>query len=311
MSTAAAIPLFLVSALVMFAASGYFADQLDHVGPQLGFPEAAVGLLTAVAADTPEIASAIAALAQGKKQTSLGVVIGSNAFNLAAMIGLSAVLAGAVAVARRTLMIEGTVTLLTLLVAALLIGGLLPAWLAFLLFVAVVAPYLAIGLRGDPPTAAHPRRRHDEDRLWKPVALIVPAVALIVLGATGMVRAALALAERWGISETVTGVLILAVITSLPNAFTAVRLGLAGRGDALATETFASNTINLVGGVLIPALFIGLAASSGSVHFDLAWLGGMTAFVLVALAAPRGLGRAAGATVIALYLIFVAVHLAL
>jgi cation:H+ antiporter len=313
MSTAAAIPVFLVSALVMFAASGYFADKLDHVGPQLGLPEAVVGLLTAVAADTPEIASAIAALAEGDKQASLGVVIGSNVFNLAAMVGLSAVLAGAVVVARRTLMIEGAVSVLTLLVAALLIGGALPAWLAFLLFLAILAPYLAIVLRRDPPAGSHhtqPRDHEDDDRLWKPVALIVPAVALIVVGAIGMVRAALALAGHWGISETVTGVLILAVITSLPNAFTAVRLGLAGRGDALVTETLASNTINLIGGILIPALFVGLASATGKVHFDLAWLGGMTAFVLVALAAPRGLGRAAGVVLIAFYVTFLAVHLA-
>jgi cation:H+ antiporter len=310
-STALAIPLVLVSAVVMFAASGYFADKLDHVGPQLGLPEAVVGLLTAVAADTPEIASAIAALAEGKKQASLGVVIGSNVFNLAAMIGLSAVLAGAVAVARRALMIEGTVSVLTLLVAALLIGGLLPAWLAFLLFLAVLVPYLAIVLRREPSAASHARQERDDDRLLKPLLLIVPAIALIVLGAAGMVRSALALAGRWGISETVTGILILAVITSLPNAFTAVRLGLARRGDALVTETLASNTINLTGGILIPALFVGLAASSGRVHFDLAWLGGMTAFALVALAAPRGLGRAAGAVLIGLYLVFVAVQLAL
>lgn len=310
MSTAAAIPIFLVSAAVMFAAAGYFADKLDHVGPRLGLPESAVGLLTAVAADTPEIASAVVALAQGDKRASLGVVVGSNVFNLAAMIGVSAVLAGAVAIGRRTLMVEGTVSVLTLAVAAALIAGLVPAWLAFLLFLAVVGPYLVLALRRDaPPAADRPRARHDEGRLWKPIALIVPAVVLIVLGATGMVRAALTLAGHWGISQTVTGVLVLAVITSLPNAFTAVRLGLAGRGDALVTETLASNTINLIGGILVPALFVGLAAATGQVYFDLAWLGGMTVLVLVALAAPRGLGRSVGVLLIALYAVFVAVHL--
>jgi cation:H+ antiporter len=238
-------------------------------------------------------------------------VIGSTVFNLAAMVGLSAVVAGAVIVARRTLMIEGTVTVLTLVFTALLIAGALPAWLAFLLFVAVLAPYLAIVLRRDGAHHAPHRTHHVDDVLWKPLVLIVPAVALIVLGATGMVRAAIALAGHWGISDTVTGVLILSVITSLPNAFTAVRLGLAGRGDALVTETFASNTINLTGGVLVPALFVGIATATGKVHFDLAWLGGMTAFVLAALAARRGLGRAAGAILIALYAVFVAVHLSI
>ena len=63
---------------------------------------------------------------------------------------------------------------------------------------------------------------------------------------------------------------VLAVLTSLPNAYTAVRLGLVGRGSALVSETLASNTINLVGGVIIPALAVGVAARSGLVDFDLA-----------------------------------------
>ena len=98
MSLALAIPLFAASAVLTLAAAGFFADKLDHVGPRLGLPESAVGLLTAVAADTPEIASAIVALISGNKDASLGVVLGSNVFNLAAMIGLSAVLAGAVSI---------------------------------------------------------------------------------------------------------------------------------------------------------------------------------------------------------------------
>jgi Ca2+/Na+ antiporter len=61
-STALAIPVFLGSAALMFAAAGVFADKLDHVGPRLGLPESVVGLLTAVAADTPEISSAVVAL---------------------------------------------------------------------------------------------------------------------------------------------------------------------------------------------------------------------------------------------------------
>src|SRR5260370_15558562 len=95
MGTPLAILLFVASFAVTLAAAGFFADRLDHVGPRLGLPEAVVGLLTAAAADAPEISSALVALAHGEKQVSLGVVLGSNAFNLAAMIGLSAILAGA------------------------------------------------------------------------------------------------------------------------------------------------------------------------------------------------------------------------
>ena len=56
------------------------------------------------------------------------------------------------------------------------------------------------------------------------------------------------------------GFLILAPLTSIPNALTAVRLGLAGRGAALVGETFNSNTINLGFGVIVPSLFVTFAA---------------------------------------------------
>ena len=62
MTPAAAIPVFLVSIGVMLAASAVFARRLDHIGLRLGLPEALLGLLTALAADAPELASAITAL---------------------------------------------------------------------------------------------------------------------------------------------------------------------------------------------------------------------------------------------------------
>ncbi len=298
--------LFLASLAVTLAAAGFFADRLDHVGPRLGLPEAIVGLLTAVAADAPEISSAVVALVRGEKQVSLGVVLGSNVFNLAAMIGLSAVLAGTVTIGRRALVLEGAVGLLATLIAVALLTGLLPAPVATALFAAVILPYLVIAVRSPrhhPPAARHMH----EGALWKPLSLIVPAVALIVLGSTGMVRSALVLADDWHLSRVVVGVLLLAVLTSLPNAFTAVRLGLAGRGAALVSETLGSNTINLVGGILLPALVVGLAARSGLTDFNLAFLAGMTCVALLLLG--HGIGRLGGALLIALYAVFVAAQL--
>ena len=280
------ILLFLENKLALtLAAAGFFADKLDHIGPRLGLPEAIVGLLTAVAADAPELSSAVVALTRGEKDVSLGVVLGSNVFNLAAMIGVSAVLAGTVAIGRRALAVEGVVGLAATVVAGALILGVLPAWLALALFAGIAVPYLVVVSRG-PAHHTHAHHVH-EGALWKPIALIVPAVGLIVLGATGMVRTALVLADDWHVSKAVVGLVVLAVLTSLPNAFTAVRLGRAGRGTALVSETLGSNTINLVGAILIPALVVGLAGRSGVTDFNLVFLLGMTCVALITPARAR------------------------
>ena len=313
MSPALAIVVFLASGLLTFVAAAFFADKLDHIGPKLGLPEAVVGLLTAVAADAPEISSALVALSRGEKQVGLGVVLGSNVFNLAAMIGVSAVLAGAVTLRRDALVIEGTVALLATLVAGALVLRALSPWLALVIFAAIIAPYLVIVTRRGGEPAEEPARadkRLDESGLWKPSSLLLPAVALIVVGSFGMVRSALVLAGDWHVSKAIVGIVVLAVLTSLPNAFTAVRLGLSHRGVALVSETLGSNTINLVGGMLVPALFIGLAGRSRTVDFDLAWLLGMTCLTLVLLGRRRGLGSGGGLVLVALYAIFVAVQVA-
>ncbi len=87
MSPALAVPLFLVSLAVTLAAARLFARRLDRLGVRFGFPEALIGLLTALAADGPEISSALFALTKGAHDVGVGVLVGSNGFNLAAMIG--------------------------------------------------------------------------------------------------------------------------------------------------------------------------------------------------------------------------------
>ncbi len=326
MSPALAVPLFLVSLMVTLVAARLFARRLDRLGVRFGFPEALIGLLTAVAADGPEISSALFALIKGAHDVGVGVLVGSNGFNLAAMIGLSALLAGRVRLPRAVLLLEGTVGLLvTLLAAALLLGWLSPAVTAGISAV-VLFPYLTLVIVGarllerlaEKPrtlTARLARALHEHPGPERPtvtstnpthhlLGLIVVDLALIIAGSAGMVESALSLGDHWHISSAVLGVLILGPLTSLPNAATAVRLGLAGRGAALVGEAFNSNTINLTAGVILPSLFVTLVAATTLAKLQLAWLIATTLFTLTALARPGGMARGWGLALVALYFAF-------
>ena len=94
----------------LLAAAATFARRLDRLGAKYGLPEVPLGLLTALAADGPEVSSALVALIKGAHDASVGVIVGSNTFNLAAMIGVSALVVGCVQVARNTLLLEGSVS---------------------------------------------------------------------------------------------------------------------------------------------------------------------------------------------------------
>lgn len=320
MSPALAVPLFGLSLGVTLAAARLFARRLDRLGVRFGFPEALIGLLTAVAADGPEISSALFALAKGAHDVGVGVLVGSNGFNLAAMIGLSALIAGAIRLPREIVLLEGSVGLIIAVFAtALLLGWLSPAG-ATVLGAFILAPYLAVVVAGPSfrgrrlsrlSRALHehaaPERPPDTstDPTHHLLGLIVLDVILIVAASAGMVQSALSLAGHWHISNVVLGVLILAPLTSIPNALTAVRLGRAGRGAALVGETFNSNTINLGFGVIVPSLFVSFTTVTTLGKLQLAWLVGVTLVTLGALAQPGGMRRRQAAVLVILYFAFV------
>jgi cation:H+ antiporter len=308
MATILAVPLFLASLAVTLLAARFFAQRLDTIGTRFGLPEAMVGLLTAVAADGPEISSAMVALIKGAHSTSVGVLVGSNAFNLAAMIGVSALLAGCVALSRRDLAPEGALCASITVIGAAVLLHWLPPVAGLVLAVAAVVPY-ALWLREAEREALadHPSPPQSTRATHHLLALIVVDVALIVGGSFGMVESALTLGHRWGVSEALLGVLILGPLTSIPNAATGIRLGRAGRSTALVGETFNSNAINLGVGAVIPALFVSVAHPSGTAKLEVAWVVAMTLITIALLARRRGIRRPEAAALVIMYAGFVAI----
>jgi cation:H+ antiporter len=155
---------------------------------------------------------------------------------------------------------------------------------------------------------SHPLPQPHTGSWWKPVALMTVALVAIVAGATAMVDTSLVVADAIGLSHALVGLLVLAVVTSLPNMSTAIRLARQGRGDATVSETLNSNNINLVGGIVIPAAILGLGTVPGSASGDLVWLAVLTGGTLVALAMRGGMGRLAGVALVGAYLAFVVAH---
>ena len=104
-------------------------------------------------------------------------------------------------------------------------------------------------------TELEPSGSRTSDRSWRLVWLMIPALAVIVLGSILLVKSAVTLGERWGVASVLVGVVALAASTSIPNAYAAVRLAMDGHGAAVVSATFNSNTLNLLAGIAVPILF--------------------------------------------------------
>ncbi|MFL5822866.1 MAG: hypothetical protein ACJ764_05420 [Solirubrobacteraceae bacterium] len=319
------ILIFFVAAAVSLATAWVLVSRLERIGARVGLSEALLGLVAALAADAPEITAAVTAMAQQRARTGVGVVIGSNVFNLAALLGLGAVVAGRIGLHRRVILLEGAVALpvagATVAVATGALGA--PAGLAIVL--AVLVPYAVIlalrgrslrGLRlprsweGWLTTAVVEEEIELEGSLdTRPSrsrdAVVALLAVLIVVGASvAMEKSASTFGARHSIPEIVIGALVLAGVTSLPNAVAAIYLAVRGRGAATLSTAMNSNALNVAIGLMIPGIVLGLGATSDQTILVAAWYLGLTALALLAAYLAHGLRRWQGAVIIAAYLLF-------
>src|SRR5271157_5995016 len=119
------LSILALSAALSLGASVFLVSRLERVGERLGVSEALLGLVAALAADGPEITASVTAIAGGHGTVGIGVTLGSNVFNLAALLGLSALLAGRIAFHRRALILEGGLGLWVAFLALGAVGGLI------------------------------------------------------------------------------------------------------------------------------------------------------------------------------------------
>ena len=328
MSTWIVIVVFLVALGVSLTASWILVGKLERVGARLGASEALLGLLAALAADTPEISSAISAMVNRQRAVAVGVVIGSNVFNLAALLGLGAIVAGRIAVHRRVVLLTGGVAGWVAIACFATVSGAVPAMAGLLAVLAVLAPYAwlaAVGGRveGRPSRLAewlHAAIEEEEAELLpaihprpgRPIDAVQGAGTLVIVVAASvmMERAASTLGVRFGVPDLVLGAVALAAATSLPNVVAAVYLARRGRGSAALSTAFNSNGLNVAIGFLVPTLVLGLTPASGQETFVAAAYVALTSLVAAVAFRNRGIRRREGLLIVALYAAFVVVLIA-
>jgi cation:H+ antiporter len=328
MSIAAASIAFVGGAVVSLATSWVLVTRLERIGARLRASEALLGLVAALAADTPEITSAISALVHHQQDIGVGVVLGSNVFNLAALLGLGAVVAGGIALHRRVVLLEGAIAIWVAAVTVLTVVGPLGAAAGLALVLGVLIPYAV--LAGSNISSRAGLDRASRIRKWLGAAIAEEEIELseaihptrgrsadicvglialaVVIGASVLMeRAASTLGTRLSIPDVVVGTLVLAAVTSLPNAVAGVYLARRGRGAASLSTALNSNALNVAVGLLLPATILGLGRTSSDAASVALWYLGLTALTLVFAYRDRGLRRFTGAIVIAVYAAFVGV----
>jgi cation:H+ antiporter len=317
---------FIIGAIVSLATSWVLVTRLERVGERFGFSEALLGIVAALAADAPEITSSISALSQHQRTIGAGVVIGSNVFNLAALLGVAVLVSGFVALSRKVVILGGFVATWVALCCILTVTAVLSIIEGLFLAAFVLVSYVVVlGLRRQVLAQLPLPQRWltwlssavDEEELelaavirpprGRPIDALVATVSLIIVVFSSIVmeRSGSEVGHHFHLADVVIGGIVLAAVTSLPNAVAAVHLASKGRGTAALSTALNSNNLNVVIGLLIPGAILGLAAPSSAGTLTAASYVALTGLVLAVAYVKRGLSWRSGLLVITGYGIFV------
>ena len=297
--------LLLVGFMMLVKGADFFVEGSSTIAKMCKIPSVVVGLtIVAMGTSAPEAAVSITASLSGNNDMALSNILGSNIFNLLMVIGVCAVIQGVDTqrdMMKRDLPINIAATALLLIV----IRDCKISRIEGLVFMACIIVYLVVVVRKALQDRAAEKESEEIERKSPLLCglYMVGGLCGIVYGGDVVVNKASEIAAAFGLSETLIGLTIVAMGTSLPELVTSVVAAAKGEsGMALG---------NAVGSCLFNILFIlGISASlspiNGSLEavVDTAILLGITIVTYLFAKSDQKTVRAEGILCVGMYVFY-------
>lgn len=257
--------LLLVGFLLLVKGADFFVEGASSVARLLRIPSVVIGLtIVAMGTSAPEAAVSITAGLSGNADISLSNVIGSNLFNTLIVLGACAVIGKSVPTDREVMSRDFYWNLAASVgLFAFTLGGTIFQWQGLALL-AAMAVYLFIVIR----SALANRTEEPDEKPLSPVLsiiYIIGGLAAIVFGGDMVVDNASKIAEAWGMSQTLIGLTIVAMGTSLPELVTSVVAARKGENGLALGNVIGSNLFNILFIMGIASSLVPIAVAPESV----------------------------------------------
>ena len=268
--------LYTIVGLVILLLSGdSLVKGAVNLSLRLGVPALIVSLtIVAFGTSAPELLISIQAIWDGVPGLALGNVVGSNTANVLLVLGIPALLA-----TMHTSECDTRTSYLQMMAAtALFIVLAFFGPLTWISGVILLAALTAMLLHAARSANAHrkacecdPDIEGADPKLgWPKIALfLVLGLIGLPLGANLLVEGATSIAREFGISETVIGLTLVAIGTSLPELATTVMAALRRQADVALGNVIGSNMFNLLGIMGVASLVGDIPVDPQFLRFDL------------------------------------------
>ena len=309
------IVLLVLGFAALIKGADWFVDGSAALARTFRVPGVIIGLtIVAMGTSAPELAVSTSAALQGANEIALSNVTGSNIFNLLMVLGVCALIRP-IPIERGILKrdfplsIAAAVAVLAAVGLPMLTGAVkLPVGMAenvgvisrgfgialLVVFAAYLTLLIILGKKNKTAESDEP-----PVPVVKSVLLIVFGVACIIIGGQLVVNNAVAIAAFFGMSQTLIGLTVVALGTSLPELVTSIVASRKGENALAVGNVVGSNLFNLLLILGVSATIHPIAVNFASV-LDLGILIVVSVITLLFCLTKR-ISRIEGAVMVLLY----------
>ncbi|WFL77899.1 calcium/sodium antiporter [Altererythrobacter arenosus] len=292
--------LLSIAGLVGLAIGGEFLVRgAVGIAKRLGVSNLVTGLVIVGAATSmPEMVASVEAALMGSPELAWGNVVGSNLANTLLILGVAALVMpiALTGMGRRDAIVALAATALLWLITGLQLGSI---WVgAGLLFGIVAYIYWRYN---HPRVTDEPEEETPALAIHWAIACFAVGVVLLVAGGNFLVTGAIDMARYFNVSETVIGLTVVAVGTSLPELAASVAAALRGKPGLALGNVLGSNIYNilLIGGVTMSVAPVPVPDSL--LTYQMVLLFASAVALLVLLSTARQIGRVAGSALVMIF----------
>lgn len=307
--------LSILAGLAMLAVGGdLLVRGASSAARRLGVSPLLIGLtLVGFGTSTPELVTSLQAAFAGSPGIAIGSVVGSNISNSLLILGLTALIAPLAV--NRTAFRRDAIALIVATGALTwaILQGRLTREMGYVGIGALVVYIFVVWLMERKKPDAEAERIEDQaaepskgaPNLWIALPLVAAGIAITIYGANLLVGGAIELARGLGVSDTLVGLTIVAVGTSLPELVTSGMAAARKQGDVALGNVIGSNLYNILGILGITAAIKPVDVPPEIARLDI-WVLAAATLLMVLFARRLGkITRAEGFLLVAGYVTYV------
>ena len=300
-----AVVLLVVGFVLLIKGADFFVEGSSSVAKMLKVPSIIIGLtIVAMGTSLPECAVSISASLHGSNGMAISNVIGSNIFNLLVVCGVCA-LFQPLEIKKETLKREFPFSVLVAVIIGIMgLIGMKVGHVEGIILVVLFAVFLYGMVRIARNTRKAGEVIEEEEikdlPLWKCLVFIGGGLVAIVIGGQIVVNCSETIARGFGLSETLIGLTICSIGTSLPELVTSVVAAKKNQAGMALGNVIGSNIFNilLVGGL---ASAISPIAMNMNNLFDIVILVIVSVYIMALVWKKQLLTRAGGVSMLVVY----------